>query len=84
LSQRKGFRCLTTGAGNPSKYMAGWKAAGIKVVPVVASVAMAKLDDTLRRLGFNREGGESGGHVGELTTMVYKSLRSATRRICLS
>ncbi|MBQ8649045.1 MAG: enoyl-[Clostridia bacterium] len=61
---------VTTGAGNPSKYMKAWKEAGIKVIPVVASVAMAKL---MTRLGANAliaEGGESGGHVGELTTMV--------------
>ncbi len=61
---------VTTGAGNPGKYIEGWKAAGIKVIPVVASVAMAK---RLTRLGVTAliaEGGESGGHVGELTTMV--------------
>ena len=61
---------VTTGAGNPSKYMKAWKEAGIKVIPVVASVAMAKL---MTRLGANAliaEGGESGGHVGGLTTMV--------------
>ena len=57
---------VTTGAGNPSKYMALWKEAGIKVIPVVASVAMAKL---MTRLGASALG-ESGGHVGELTTMV--------------
>ena len=54
---------VTTGAGNPSKYMALWKEAGIKVIPVVASVAMAKL---MTRLGASA----LGGHVGELTTMV--------------
>ena len=61
---------VTTGAGNPSKYMEAWKAAGIRVIPVVPSVAMAKL---MTRLGASApiaEGGESGGHVGELTTMV--------------
>lgn len=61
---------VTTGAGNPSKYMALWKAAGIKVIPVVASVAMAKLMTRLGASALIAEGGESGGHVGELTTMV--------------
>ncbi len=61
---------VTTGAGNPGKYIESWKEAGIKVIPVVASVAMAK---RLTRMGVTAliaEGGESGGHVGELTTMV--------------
>lgn len=60
---------VTTGAGNPSKYVADWKAAGITVIPVIASVAMAKL---VTRAGVDAviaEGGESGGHVGDLSTM---------------
>ena len=61
---------VTTGAGNPSKYMALWKETGIKVIPVVASVAMAKLMTRLGASALIAEGGESGGHVGELTTMV--------------
>jgi len=61
---------VTTGAGNPSKYMASWKEAGIKVIPVVASVALAKLMTRLGASALIAEGGESGGHVGELTTMV--------------
>lgn len=61
---------VTTGAGNPEKYMDSWKAAGIKVIPVVASVALAK---RLERSGVDAvvaEGTEAGGHIGELTTMV--------------
>jgi enoyl-[acyl-carrier protein] reductase II len=61
---------VVTGAGNPSKFIPMWKEAGIKVIPVVASVALAKL---LTRAGADAlvaEGGESGGHVGETTTMV--------------
>lgn len=61
---------VTTGAGNPSKYMSMWKDAGIKIIPVVASVALAKM---LARSGASAliaEGGESGGHVGETTTLV--------------
>lgn len=61
---------VTTGAGNPSKYMKVWKDAGIKVIPVVASVAMAKLMTRLGASALIAEGGESGGHVGELTTIV--------------
>ncbi len=61
---------VTTGAGNPAKYMEAWKAAGIKVMPVVPSVAMAKLMTRLGASALIAEGGESGGHVGELTTMV--------------
>lgn len=61
---------VTTGAGNPSKYIKDWIKAGIKVIPVVASVAMAKLMTRLGASALIAEGGESGGHVGELTTMV--------------
>lgn len=61
---------VTTGAGNPSKYMKAWQEAGIKVIPVVASVAMAKLMTRLGASAVIAEGGESGGHVGELTTMA--------------
>ena len=61
---------ITTGAGNPGKHMKTWKAAGCKVIPVVASVAMAKLMTRLGASALIAEGGESGGHVGELTTMV--------------
>ena len=61
---------VTTGAGNPSKYIKEWLNAGIKVIPVVASVALAKLMTRLGASALIAEGGESGGHVGELTTMV--------------
>ncbi|MBR3402364.1 MAG: enoyl-[Parasporobacterium sp.] len=61
---------VTTGAGNPAKYMESFHAAGIKVIPVVASVAMAKLMTRVGATALIAEGGESGGHVGELTTMV--------------
>ena len=61
---------VTTGAGNPSKYMKDWQNAGIKVIPVVASVALARLMTRLGASALIAEGGESGGHVGELTTMV--------------
>ncbi len=65
---------VTTGAGNPSKYMKLWLGQGIKVIPVVASVAMAKLVTKLGASAVIAEGGESGGHVGELTTMVLVPL----------
>lgn len=65
-----GVEVITTGAGNPSKYMDKWLAAGTKVIPVVASVAMAKLMTKVGAAAVIAEGGESGGHIGELTTMV--------------
>lgn len=61
---------VTTGAGNPSKYMETWKQADIKVIPVVASVALAKMMTRMGASALIAEGGESGGHVGELTTIV--------------
>ena len=70
---------VTTGAGDPSKYMKRWLEAGIKVIPVVPSVAMAKLVTRRGACAVIAEGGESGGHVGELTTMVLVPLiRDAT------
>lgn len=66
----EGVKVVTTGAGNPAKYMALWKSAGVKVIPVVASVAMAKL---MQRGGADAvvaEGMESGGHIGSATTMT--------------
>ena len=70
LAAEERVAVVTTGAGNPSKYMAMWRAAGVKVIPVVASVAMAKLMTRAGASALIAEGGESGGHVGELTTMV--------------
>ncbi len=61
---------VTTGAGNPAKYMDKWLKAGIKVIPVVPSVAMTKLVTRVGAAAVIAEGGESGGHVGDLTTMV--------------
>lgn len=61
---------VTTGAGNPSKYIKKWKEAGIKVVPVVPSTAIAKLVARSGADAVIAEGGESGGHVGDLTTMT--------------
>lgn len=61
---------VTTGAGNPGKYVDMWKSAGIKIFPVVSSVALAKRLSSLGVTGLIAEGCESGGHVGELTTMV--------------
>ncbi len=61
---------ITTGAGNPSKYMDAWLNAGSKVIPVVASTALARLAQRLGASAVIAEGCESGGHIGELTTMV--------------
>ena len=61
---------VVTGAGNPRKYMRAWIEAGVKVVPVVASVALAKLVARAGAAAVVAEGTESGGHIGELTTMA--------------
>lgn len=74
LAAEEKVAVVTTGAGNPSKYMQMWRDAGIRVIPVVASVAMAKLMTRLGASALIAEGGESGGHVGELTTMVLVPL----------
>ena len=66
----EGVKVVTTGAGNPEKYMEMWKAAGIKVIPVVASVALAKRMERCGADALVAEGTESGGHIGETTTMV--------------
>lgn len=61
---------ITTGAGSPANYMEMWKEAGIKVIPVVASAALARRMERLGADAVVAEGTESGGHVGELTTMA--------------
>ena len=66
----EGVKVVTTGAGNPSKYMDMWKKAGVKVIPVVASVAMAKLMERGGADAVVAEGMESGGHIGSTTTMA--------------
>ena len=66
----EGVKVVTTGAGNPEKYMNMWKEAGVKVIPVVASVAMAKRIERMGADAVVAEGMESGGHIGELTTMT--------------
>lgn len=66
----EGVKVVTTGAGNPSKYMDMWKRAGVKVIPVVASVAMAKLMERGGADAVVAEGMESGGHIGSTTTMA--------------
>lgn len=66
----EGVKVVTTGSGNPAKYMKMWKDAGIKVIPVVASVAMAKLMERGGADAVVAEGMESGGHIGSATTMA--------------
>jgi len=61
---------ITTGAGSPEKYIDSWKEAGSKVIPVVSSVALAKRMEKMGADAIIAEGGESGGHVGEMTTMA--------------
>ncbi|WP_294238238.1 nitronate monooxygenase [Pseudobutyrivibrio sp.] len=69
---------ITTGAGNPGKYMKGWKEMGAKVFPVVASVALAKVMVRSGADAVIAEGGESGGHVGDMTTMTLLPQVAAT------
>ena len=66
----EGVKVVTTGAGNPEKYMDLWKSAGIRVIPVVASVALAKRMEKYGADAVVAEGTESGGHIGEATTMT--------------
>lgn len=66
----EGVKVVTTGAGNPEKYMKMWKEAGVKVIPVVASVALAKRMERCGADAVVAEGTEAGGHIGENTTMV--------------
>ena len=66
----EGVAAVTTGAGNPEKYMAQWKEANIKVIPVVASVALAKRMERCGADAVVAEGTESGGHIGQATTMT--------------
>lgn len=66
----EGVKVVTTGAGNPGRYMAMWKEAGVKVIPVVASTAMAKMMERAGADAVVAEGMESGGHIGQLTTMA--------------
>ena len=65
-----GVKIITTGAGNPSKYMERFKEAGIALVPVVASVALAKRMERIGASAIVVEGMEAGGHIGKLTTMA--------------
>ena len=65
----EGVKVVTTGAGNPEKYMEMWKKAGVKVIPVVASAALAKRMERCGADAVVAEGCEAGGHIGENTTM---------------
>lgn len=66
----EGVKVVTTGAGSPAKYMRAWKEAGIKVIPVIASTAYAKRMERMGADAVVAEGMESGGHIGETTTMA--------------
>ncbi|MBR1892354.1 MAG: enoyl-[Lachnospiraceae bacterium] len=65
----EGVQVVTTGAGSPAKFMADWKAAGVKVIPVVASVAMAVMMERAGADAVVAEGAEAGGHIGSTNTM---------------
>lgn len=66
----EGVPVVTTGAGSPAKYMEGWLAAGIKVIPVVAAASLALRMERLGAVAVVAEGGESGGHIGEMNTLA--------------
>ncbi|MBR4174534.1 MAG: enoyl-[Lachnospiraceae bacterium] len=66
----EGIKVVTTGAGNPGKFIDAWKNAGVKVIPVVASVAMAKMMERAGADAVVAEGTEAGGHIGDITTMA--------------
>lgn len=66
----EGVKVVTTGAGSPEKFMPMWKEAGMKVIPVIASVAYAKRMEKVGADAIVAEGTESGGHIGEATTMT--------------
>lgn len=70
LAAEEKVAAVTTGAGNPGKYIQMWKDAGVKVMPVVASVAMAKMMQKAGADAIVAEGCESGGHIGSITTMA--------------
>ena len=70
LAAEEKVAAVTTVAGNPGKYLKLWKDAGVKVMPVVASVAMAKLMERGGADAVIAEGCESGGHIGDITTMA--------------
>jgi len=70
LVVEEGVSIVTTGAGSPAPYMQAWKNAGIKVIPVVASVAYALKMEELGATALIAEGAESGGHVGDIHTMA--------------
>ncbi len=72
----EGVQIVTTGAGNPERFMQSWLAAGIKVLPVVPSVAIARRMENYGAAAVIAEGCESGGHIGELTTMALVPLVS--------
>ena len=72
----EGVKAVTTGAGNPAKYMEKWKAAGVKVIPVVASCAMAVMMERAGADAVVAEGTESGGHIGSTTTFAL------VRQVC--
>ena len=66
----EGVKVVTTGAGNPTKYMKLWNEHNISVIPVVPSTGLAKIAERAGAAAVIAEGGESGGHIGELTTMA--------------
>ena len=77
----EGVPVVTTGAGNPGRLIPIWKEAGVKVIPVVASAAMARMMERAGADAVVAEGNESGGHIGELTTMTQIGRASCRERV---
>ena len=75
----EGIKVVTTGAGSPEKYMEEWKAAGVKVIPVVASVALARRMERCGADAVVAEGTESGGHIGETTMALVPQVVDAVK-----
>ncbi len=78
---KSGIKVITTGAGNPAKYMPAFKKAGIKVIPVVASVAYAKKMEQIGADAIVVEGMEAGGHIGKITSMALIPQVTSTIKI---
>ena len=70
VAMEEGVEVIITGAGSPGKYISSWKSCGIKVIPVIPSVSIARRMENMGADAVIAEGGEAGGHIGELSTMA--------------
>ncbi|HNR65306.1 MAG TPA: nitronate monooxygenase, partial [Atribacterota bacterium] len=70
VAMEEGIEVIITGAGSPGKYISSWKSKGIKVIPVIPSVSIAQRMEKMGADAVIAEGGEAGGHIGEMNTMA--------------